>query len=1076
MAVNAGTIRVILTGDARGLQATLDRAGASLQKAGQRMAATGARLTTGLTLPLLLAGGAAIKMGVDFDREMTKIETLVGVAADQVNDWRKELLQLGPAVGKGPRELARAMFFVTSAGARGAEALSIVEQAAKASAIGLGETADVARAVTAAMQAYGSEVLDAARATDIMVATVRAGALEARELAGSLGRVIGIAAQVGVSFEEVGAFVATFTRLGVSAEESMTALRGILNSVLKPTAGASKALKEAGISVEFLRNSIKSKGLTATLTELVAQFKGNTAALAQVIPNVRALSGVLGTAGAQGEAFNQILSDIQNSVGILDEAFERVKDTPAQSFAELKAQAEAVAIALGDELAPALADVLTAMKPLLSAVGFLAEAFGSLPGPVKTAFVALATIGVVLGPIIFIVGNIITAVGALLPFLTLLVGGIATVAAVIASPVGLVVALLAAGAAFLVFKNRGDEAKRAAKEFADSIEPVGKALASATLGQAQAMQANLNIAKANLVRGRQEIQDELDKMARPLTGGAAGAGAGMFAELADPAIDAFRKLSAEAAAADVKIAAVGEQLGEATKRVRALTPIKIEVEAPDGPPEGLSATADEVDRVKDAVEEMQSALLAAERTAEVMGVGFDLAGERTAIFGAALSTLAPLVDDVDAEIRDTGLSLRDLANRYRLGTAEANAFNEALREQKRLAGQMARLNGEQVQAQIALAKATGTNTTELLRMQLKTRGFKGAELDKALAVAKATEAIKAQTAALERAKEVELEEINARFQAIQRAASDMASEVTAAFERMLQGEQNALDSFISFLKNILTTLGETLTSQFLLLPLTDLLTKGLGDIIPGRKAPRTNTATSQIAPGLGSSEETNDILSDIAEGQAVGTEQIAGAVTAVAGAVGGTTAEVVAGAAASVATMVSGQVTEASQLGIIIGLLTAANAQLAIIAAASTAAAAGSFLDAIPFAAIFSGGGGGGDGGGGGGLPTGTSAGFGGGFFQHGGRVAKGATTIVGERGPEVFVPGTSGSVVPTNRLGTFGGAGEGPVVMQEIHFHIDMIDAASGDSFLRNHAGTLARINQEATRQSFQYFMGTNR
>ena len=45
-----------------------------------------------------------------------------------------------------------------------------------------------------------------------------------------------------------------------------------------------------------------------------------------------------------------------------------------------------------------------------------------------------------------------------------------------------------------------------------------------------------------------------------------------------------------------------------------------------------------------------------------------------------------------------------------------------------------------------------------------------------------------------------------------------------------------------------------------------------------------------------------------------------------------------------------------------------------------------------------------------------------GGFFAHGGRVHGNRPIVVGERGPELFVPRSSGTVIPNNQLGTGGG------------------------------------------------------
>lgn len=389
---------VRIRGDGADLETELNKTVRNLDAVGRRFERVGRDLTLKFTAPIVAAGAVATKLASDFDSEMTKIVTLVGVAESQVNDWRRALLEMGPAVGKGPQELARALFVVTSAGQRGAEALQIVERAAKASAAGLGDTAEIARTVTAAMQAYGPEALSAERATDILVATVREGNLEASSLAGALGRVLGIAAQVGVSFDQVGAFIATFTRLGVGAEEAVVALRGVLTTMIAPSQGARDALASVGLSAEDLRVSIVEKGLARTLVDLVSAFRGNATALSAVIPNVRALSGVLGTAAAQGEEFLDVADSITNSTGVLDDAFERVEKTTAFTFAQLRANLEALAIAVGDALAPTINGLVRSLLPMLRTLQGMDEEF------IRNTARALA-LAAALGPVILAVGT-----------------------------------------------------------------------------------------------------------------------------------------------------------------------------------------------------------------------------------------------------------------------------------------------------------------------------------------------------------------------------------------------------------------------------------------------------------------------------------------------------------------------------------------------------------------------------------------------------------------------------------------------------------------------------------------------
>ena len=218
------------------------------------------------------------------------------------------------------------------------------------------------------MNAYGEEVGGAARATDILAAIVREGNLEASSLAPVLGRVVGLASQMGVTFEEVGASIATYTRLGISAEEATTALRGILSSILKPGSDAAKALEEIGLSAQALRQQVAEDGLQATLSGLIEQFKGNEEALARVIPNVRALSGVLGTAGSQGEQYAKSLDQIIDSNNLVNDGFEKQKETLEFQRQQLAATGQAAQVAFGNLLLPLAKDSTQAMTRLAEVV------------------------------------------------------------------------------------------------------------------------------------------------------------------------------------------------------------------------------------------------------------------------------------------------------------------------------------------------------------------------------------------------------------------------------------------------------------------------------------------------------------------------------------------------------------------------------------------------------------------------------------------------------------------------------------------------------------------------------------
>ena len=215
-------VNVRIGADIRQFQRGLKQAQRDLDRTGKTFSNVGANLSKSLTLPLGAAALAAFKLSSDFETSFTKINTLVGISGDQLAKFKTSISDLSGPLGASQKDLSDALFVITSAGLRGDEALQALEQSSKATSIGLGETKDVARVAAAAVTAYGDSGLTSAQAIDQLTAIVREGNLEASELAPALGKVLPVASQLGVSFAEVGANVATFSRLGVSAGESVS--------------------------------------------------------------------------------------------------------------------------------------------------------------------------------------------------------------------------------------------------------------------------------------------------------------------------------------------------------------------------------------------------------------------------------------------------------------------------------------------------------------------------------------------------------------------------------------------------------------------------------------------------------------------------------------------------------------------------------------------------------------------------------------------------------------------------------------------------------------------------------------
>jgi TP901 family phage tail tape measure protein len=319
-----------------------------------------------MAFPVAAAAVGVGKLALDFEDSMNEIKNLVGASDKQIADWSNKLLKLGPELGKSPRELAQALYFVTSSGIPAAKALDVVTVAAKGSALGLGQTETVADAVTSAMNGYKKEHLSAAHATNTLALAVKYGKGEADSYGPVIGRVVPVAAQLGVRFDEVAAALSSMTLQGASTAEAGTAIRAVMTSLYKPTADANDLFKKWGTSAEELRTMLGQQGLLKTLQYLSEKVHGNGEEMAAVFPNIRALVGAFNLTGQNADQVSKIFDGLAKNTDVVNSGFKRLGETDGQKAREAIAGLESEAIKLGESLLSTAAPAMKAFTDVLS--------------------------------------------------------------------------------------------------------------------------------------------------------------------------------------------------------------------------------------------------------------------------------------------------------------------------------------------------------------------------------------------------------------------------------------------------------------------------------------------------------------------------------------------------------------------------------------------------------------------------------------------------------------------------------------------------------------------------------------
>jgi phage-related minor tail protein len=84
--------------------------------------------------------------------------------------------------------------------------------------------------------------------------------------------------------------------------------------------------------------------------------------------------------------------------------------------------------------------------------------------------------------------------------------------------------------------------------------------------------------------------------------------------------------------------------------------------------------------------------------------------------------------------------------------------------------------------------------------------------------------------------------------------------------------------------------------------------------------------------------------------------------------------------------------------------------------------------------------------------------------FADGGDPPVNQVSVVGERGPELFIPKTAGTIIPNNALGNLGG-NSGPVFNGPYIANMSAIDTQSAMQFLARNKQAVWSANQSAQR-----------
>lgn len=260
-------------GDAGKAKTILNGFAGDIEKVSKRIGRVGAGLTTSITLPILAAGGAAIKMSADFESAMNRLQGASRASADQMDAMEKQARDLGPRLGAGATTAAEAMEVLAKNGLNAQQILGGATEAslllAAATDSDLAQAADIA---TDAMLQFNKEAGQLGDVVDGIVGTLFASKFGIDDYRLAIGQAGGVAGKVGVSFEDLNAVLAATSSSFASGSDAGTSFKTFLTR-LAPESEKAKKLIEA-LGLEFFDANGQLKDMGSIAEELKVKLGG----------------------------------------------------------------------------------------------------------------------------------------------------------------------------------------------------------------------------------------------------------------------------------------------------------------------------------------------------------------------------------------------------------------------------------------------------------------------------------------------------------------------------------------------------------------------------------------------------------------------------------------------------------------------------------------------------------------------------------------------------------------------------------------------------------------------------------
>ena len=274
-----------------------------------------------------------------FGGAMAAANTMAGKSGEDFAKLKDQVAELSHEVPIARDKLANGLYQVVSNGVPENNWITFLNKSARASVAGIADLEDTVKVTSTIIKNYGLDWEAAGSIQDKIQLTAKNGVTSFGQLAQALPRVTSQAATLGVSVDELMATFSTLTGVSGNTAEVSTQLAAIFTALIKPSSEAAEMAQQMGI--QFDAAAIKAAGgmeqFLQQLGKSVQEYSKSSGVLEQEVygklfgsaESLRALTPLMGNLS---DKFSENVSDMKDSAGTIDNAFDTVAHTGSSTL------------------------------------------------------------------------------------------------------------------------------------------------------------------------------------------------------------------------------------------------------------------------------------------------------------------------------------------------------------------------------------------------------------------------------------------------------------------------------------------------------------------------------------------------------------------------------------------------------------------------------------------------------------------------------------------------------------------------------------------------------------------------